>query len=94
MRVRKLADGATVEVGDRIRSSQYSDLHVSWLTVHRVTPKFAFVKYNDVSEGKFPRKANGFRFHSLPRGTWSTTEYSAWRPVDSTNAPLGQKGNT
>lgn len=47
-------------------------------TVSRVTPKFAFVNYNEVAEGKFPRVFDE-RFEALPRQTWSRTEYSIER---------------
>jgi hypothetical protein len=44
-------------------------------TVIRVTKRYAFVKYNDVAEGKYPRIFD-FHFDSLPRQKWSTTRYS------------------
>jgi hypothetical protein len=46
--------------------------------VHRVSKKYAFVKYNDVAEGKYPIVFD-MRFESLPRKTWGTTTYSVIR---------------
>ena len=81
MKVRKLKDGALIEVGDRIRV-EHLGFEVSWETVHRVTKKFAFVKYNDAAEGKYRREYNDFGFCPLPRKTWLTTSYSVWRPIE------------
>jgi hypothetical protein len=79
MRVKKLPDGAQIEVGDRILHD--ASLGKSWHTVHRVTPKFAFVKYNDVAEGKYPRLLSYFGWGPRPKILWDTTQYSAWRPI-------------
>lgn len=79
MKVSIIPDGDLIQVGDRIKHE--NALGISWYVVHRVTPKYAFVQYNDVAEGRYPRKANGVYFSNLPREKWSTTICSAWRPV-------------
>ena len=84
MRVRKLKDGDMIEVGDRIKC-EHLGWGTKWDTIHRVTPKFAFVKYNDVAEGKYKRMYRDFGFEPLPRTKWRQTSYSAWRPVDGTD---------
>lgn len=81
MELKKLKSGDMLEVGDKIRMNSF--IGTSWFPVSRVTPKFAFVKWNDVAEGKFQRmidylncpvKSNSERF--------CTVQYSAWRPVN------------
>ena len=84
MKVRKLKNGDAIQVGDKIRLEHA--LGIRWETVHRVTAKYAFVKYNDIAEGKYRREYNDFGFSPIPRDTWKTTNYSAWRPVDVTDA--------
>ena len=61
-----------LQVGDVIVSNHPQRLNR--YVVHRVTNKYAFVKYNDVAEGKFPRVVD-HRFQSLPRQQWSQTTY-------------------
>jgi hypothetical protein len=79
MKVRKIKDGVMLEVGDRIQCD--TSFGVKWETIHRVTKRFAFVRYNDVAEGKYKREYQDFGFCPLPRQQWRTTQYSAWRPV-------------
>lgn len=79
MKVRKLKDGDLIEVGDRIKVE--TNLGVQWETVHRVTAKYAFVRYNERAEGKYRREYQDFGFSPRPRQTWLTNRYSAWRPV-------------
>jgi len=65
MKFRKVADGYEIQVGDLI----VADNGVLGKTKHlvtRVTPKYSFVKWNEVVEGKFPRKYNGFFFLFIP----------------------------
>ena len=80
--VRKLSDGELIAVGDRIKEEHRGIGGTQWKTVSRVTPKFAFVKYNDVAEGKYWREYRDFGFAPLPYQKWRMTSYSAWRPVE------------
>ena len=82
MRVRKLKNGDMIEVGDKIKV-EHRGWGVQWETIHRVTPKFAFVKYNDVAEGKYRRVYSEFTFSPIPSQLWNSTSYSAWRPLES-----------
>lgn len=85
MKVRYLKDGEQVEVGDIIiHTHTFGSAHY---TVHRVTPKYAYVRFNDVAEGKFPRVV-GFGFTSLPRAQWPLTEYKACRPAPVQEEPI------
>lgn len=79
-KVRKLPEGATLEVGDKIKA-EHMGLGVDWYTVSRVTPKFAFTHHSVHSESKFPREHLALHFEPIPRNAWGTTNYSAWRPV-------------
>lgn len=79
VKVRPLNDGESIEVGDRIKVE--TSLGVKWHTVSRVTKLYAFVRYNERAEGKFRREYSDFGFAPLPRQTWLTNRYSAWRPV-------------
>lgn len=81
MKVRKLPVDALLEVGDMIKCEHMGG-GTNWYKVTRVTPKYAFAKVNDTYEVKFPRVHSDYGFCDLPRQTWSTTTYSAWRPVD------------
>ena len=81
MKVRKLTDGEEIQVGDYIRAEHMGIGGKSHYKVHRVTKRYAFVRYNDVAEGKYPRVYVELGFVSLPRQQWCTTTYSAWRPV-------------
>jgi hypothetical protein len=78
MKARKLEDGETLQVDDIIIGEHVlgKRKHV----VHRVTKKYAFVRYNETAEGKFPIVYD-FGFTSLPRERWRMTRYSAYRPV-------------
>lgn len=64
-----------IKVGDHI-VSRHSFGGSNW-KVHRVTKLYAFVWYNDVAEGKFPRKY-GWCFMPLPRAKWNTTSYEVY----------------
>lgn len=80
MKVQKLKAGATIEAGDVICHDSWTGK--SWFKVVRTTAKFAVVRWNDKTTGKFPRVVPevGLR-PSGRRDIWSTTRYSAWRPV-------------
>jgi hypothetical protein len=83
VKVRKLATGATIEVGDMIKNDH--GLGVSWYKVVRVTPKYAVAKYNERAEGKFRRvvESNGYLKEAGNTDIWSQSRYSAWRPVEA-----------
>lgn len=68
-----VGDGYELQIGDTIVSKHTfgNNKH----TVIRVTKKYAFVKYNDVAEGKYPRVFNMY-FEALPRSRWGTILYS------------------
>lgn len=63
--------GYEIQVGDVIKSS---GLTTHLFKVHRVTKKFAFVRYNEIAEGKFPR-IYGYAFEPYPRQKWNMTNY-------------------
>lgn len=65
--------GYELQVGDIIIAKHAfgNNKHV----ITRVTPKYAFVQYNDVAEGKYPRIFDT-NFTFLPRPKWNTTHYS------------------
>lgn len=68
-----LQDGYLIQVGDIITSTAMGTTkkHV----VHRVTKTLAFVRYNDVAEGKFRRVYNSFCFGPIPREHYSMVDY-------------------
>ena len=81
IKARKLQPGETIEVNDIIVS-------VSWTgkktyRVKRVTPKYAFVRWNDVAEGSFKRDGVQTDGDVKLRGsdTWSLVRYTAYREV-------------
>ena len=84
MKVRKIVEGDLIEVGDRIKVD--TALGTQWQEVTRVTAKYAFVRYNDVAEGKYKRRYDGFGFQPIPRQQWITNQYSAWRPISQSSA--------
>lgn len=65
--------GYELQIGDIIVAKHAfgNNRHI----IHRVTPKYAFVRYNDVCEGKYPRVFD-LHFDFLPRPKWGTTKYS------------------
>ena len=73
--MKKVQDGHELKVGDVI-ISKHAFGGSKW-AVHRVTKKYAFVWYNDIAEGKFPRVLE-FNFQPLPRQQWNTTDYEVW----------------
>lgn len=94
MKVQKLAKGATIEVNDRIQVDNWTGKR--WYTVVRVTPKFAMVKWNEHSEGKFRREVDhmGYAKEAGNTDLWSTTKYTAWRPVPVTDGAEVKEGET
>jgi hypothetical protein len=79
MKVQKIKAGASLEVGDMICNDSWTGK--SWHKIVRITEKFAVVQWNSVWQGKFPRIVTEFMRPSGKRDIWSTTQYSAWRPV-------------
>ena len=73
-------DGYVIKVGDTVLRKGPLDAGYHVYKVHRVTDKFAFIRYNDVAEGKLPRIYSRFSFHSLPRQKWSQTDYKVVFP--------------
>ena len=80
MKINKLNVGETVEVGDILRHEN-PITGKSYFKVGRVTPKYAFVKWNEVGEGKFKRVVEGFIKGCGDKDPYSQTRYSFWRPV-------------
>lgn len=76
MPLHQLTDGTELQVGDIIVAR--NAFGVQKYTVHRVTPKFAFVRWNAVAEGRFPRTFS-YKFGTLPRQKWSLTHYEVFR---------------
>lgn len=62
-----------IEVGDKLIGAYTGTSHI----VHRVTDKFAFVKYNEASEGKFDRKFQGW---TKRRPFYRYDTYNVYRP--------------
>lgn len=81
---KKVDKGHVLEVGDWIltRSAFGGRNH----EVIRVTKKYAFVKYNAIAEGRFPRIYD-MRFEVLPRAQYNMTDYQVLTPVNPTNNP-------
>lgn len=60
--------GNIIEVDSKIfKKRQYE--------VHRVTAKYAFVKWNDKSQGKFPRTYN-WAFQPYPKVSYPMVDYT------------------
>jgi hypothetical protein len=70
--MKRAPDGYLIQVGDVIRAEHA--LGTSNFRVHRVTKNYAFVRFNEIAEGKFPRQY-GFGFGRRPREIWQTTNY-------------------
>lgn len=80
MKVQRIKVGATIEVGDVICSDTWAGKH--WIRVVRTTEKFAVAAWNDKATAKFPRIVPEVGLRPCgKRDIWSTTQYSAWRPV-------------
>jgi hypothetical protein len=76
MKFIRAGEGYEIRVGDYILIKSMLDKGYRSFRVHRVTAKFAFCKYNDVAEGKFPRVFTRYGFHPSPRTEkFQTTEY-------------------
>lgn len=80
MKYASVEDGHEIQIGDLITAD--GGFGKSKHLVHRVTKKYAFVKYNDVAEGKFPRVYDSFWFCSLPKQKWQTTTYKVFKPLN------------
>lgn len=66
-------DGYLIQVGDIIASTAMGQ--TKKFKVHRVTKTLAFVRYNDIAEGKFRRVYNSFWFGPIPREHYSMVQY-------------------
>lgn len=58
-------EGYEIQVGDYIENRLFN-LSVSRWRVHRVTPKFAYVRYNEHCEERCPRVYRGIGFRLGP----------------------------
>lgn len=76
--MKRLNDGETIQVGDVIESK--SVIGTRKFEVHRITKRYAFVRYNDVAEGKYPVIYNRFGFQPLPKARWNMVDYAVYRP--------------
>lgn len=70
-------DGYELKVGDKILINNRLTKPTAY-TVHRVTKNYAFVMWNDIAEGKFPRVVD-WRFQSLPRHQFNMNTYEVIR---------------
>jgi hypothetical protein len=86
MKISRLKVGDTIEVGDFIRHE--TDLTgKQHFPVVRVTPKYAIVMWNDVSEGRFKRVVENTIRPCGERDPYSQVRYSIWRPVLDSGFP-------
>ena len=68
--------GHEIQVGDYILRQGMLDNGYRPYRVHRVTPKFAFIRYNEKSEGKFHRIFTESGFREVPcHDKFPTTRY-------------------
>ena len=79
MKYEKLKDGEQLQVG-------YILVHITAFgnqkyKVYILTKKYAWVKYNDVAEGKFPLIYSDFGFTSLPKQHYETSTWKAYKPL-------------
>lgn len=74
-------NGYEINVGDKIKVVTAFTKYI--YTVHRVTPKFAFVKHNGKAEGKYPRIYDRY-FMALPKEKWNMTEYIVYKMAEAT----------
>jgi hypothetical protein len=72
-----LNEGDLLQVGDIIHAT-HPTFGLKRHHVHRVTKCYAFVKWNDLAEGKFPIQYN-YRFESFPREQYCQTRYKVER---------------
>jgi hypothetical protein len=89
MKHRELVSNESVEVGDIILVENMLGKHKHG--VHRVTKCYAFVWWNEVAEGKFPRPYREFGYRPVGRDKWSTVSYTVYRPVNP-KTPDSRKG--
>jgi hypothetical protein len=71
------------EYGYKIQVGNIIEINNGWgpklnYEVHRVTLKYAYVKWNDTAEGKFPRIFKHYGFQPLPREKYHTTGYTVY----------------
>ena len=79
MQVKKAPMGHELQVGDFIKSES-GITGIRWYKVSRVTAKFAFIKYNEVAEGKYHRKVTG-AMQPCNAGRYYTPEEAAYTPL-------------
>ena len=66
--------GYEIQVGDIIQIESF--VKTSHHKVHRVTPKRAYMRWNDVAEGIFPRIYTGFGYKQIGNNNpYSTVKY-------------------
>ena len=92
MKIRPLKNDEEIQVGDRLKTD--TAFGTTWHTFHRVTAKYAFVKWSNVAEGKFHRTFSTFSYHPVGEGPWPTNTYTPCRPVEAApeatpTVPLG-----
>jgi hypothetical protein len=82
MRVRLLTADDTIELGDYIQSENWRGKKTH--RIHRVTPKYAFVRWNDAAEGSFNRTdiGTGGSVRLRGSGDWNTVTYKVCRKVE------------
>lgn len=80
MKIRKIAIGEEVQVGDVIRIENWN--RTSHPRVERVTKCFAFVRRSDTCLEKYNRVARAFPSPCGKKDIWSQVLYSWWRPVE------------
>jgi hypothetical protein len=75
----RLKEGDGLQVGDvLVRKTRFG---TSIFPVVRITKKYAFVRYNDVSEGKYPNVYERFGFGPRLSETLRISEYYVLRPI-------------
>lgn len=81
MKVKLIPDGGEIKVGDFIRVETF--LGKKWFKVVRETPKRVYIRWNEKCEGAFPKIVPTYRLRPMgDNDPWTTTKYSAWRPVE------------
>jgi len=83
VKVRRLTSSDTLEVGDLIMKKDF--LGERTFKVHRVTPKYAFIRWNDIAEGSFRRDKVRDDGDIRLRGAdiYSQVRYTAYRKVEA-----------
>ncbi len=74
MKLKEAPENYEIQIGDTIKADH--GWCVNTYKVSRVTPKYAFIPYNDKAEGKFKRVYRKWGYYPLPRPKWPTTKYT------------------